>query len=127
MALTASQVHKTDSTDLRIIRETKIPRDTRVPLNPIQCAVLKLKYPNLNIVVQPCAYRCYSDEEYHLEEIDLQENLDDCDYLMGIKEVSYDQLINNKKYLFFSHTIKKQKHNKLLLQQLLTKKIEMID
>lgn len=110
-----------------IIRETKIPQDTRVPLNPIQCAVLKLKYPLWDIVVQPSAYRCYTNEEYTEEGITLQENLSDCDYLLGIKEVGFEELIPNKKYFFFSHTIKKQLHNKKLLQKLLEKKIEMID
>ena len=110
-----------------IIRESKIPRDTRTPLNPIQCSVLKFKYPLLEIVIQPCTYRSYSDEEYMNEKITLQEDLSDCDYIFGIKEVAFDQLITGKKYFFFSHTIKKQKHNQKLLKKLLEKNITMID
>jgi saccharopine dehydrogenase (NAD+, L-lysine-forming) len=110
-----------------IIRETKIPQDTRVPLSPIQCAVLKLKYPQWDIVVQPSAYRCYADEEYVQKGIPLQEDMSDCDYLFGIKEVGFEELVPNKKYFFFSHTIKKQLHNRKLLQKLLEKHVEMID
>jgi len=42
--------------------------------------------------------------------------------LMGIKEVPVKDLIANKTYLFFSHTIKKQPYNKKLLQEVLRKK-----
>jgi saccharopine dehydrogenase (NAD+, L-lysine-forming) len=46
---------------------------------------------------------------------------------MGIKEVPKEKLIPNKSYVFFSHTIKKQPHNRPLLQEALRKKIELID
>jgi hypothetical protein len=46
---------------------------------------------------------------------------------MGIKEVSPSDLIANKKYLFFSHTIKKQPHNQQLMRALIAKRIQMID
>jgi hypothetical protein len=46
---------------------------------------------------------------------------------MGVKEVPSDKLIPNKKYFFFSHTIKKQAHNKKLMHALIEKKIQMID
>ena len=35
-------------------------------------------------------------------------DMTDCDVLFGVKEVPIDALIPNKKYFFFSHTIKKQ-------------------
>jgi hypothetical protein len=47
--------------------------------------------------------------------------------LLGIKEVPVDHLIPNKKYFFFSHTIKKQPHNQKLLQAVLHKNIELYD
>lgn len=81
----------------------------------------------MDIAVQPCAYRSFSDEEYQIEDIELKEDLSACDYLLGIKEVEIDQLIPNKTYLFFSHTIKKQAHNRKLLKALVEKRITMID
>lgn len=110
-----------------IIREGKVPHDKRVPFTPVQCKYLLEQYPGLSIAVQPSDYRCYANDEYQSHGIHLQEDLSDCDVLMGVKEVPKDQLIEGKKYLFFSHTIKKQPHNKGLLQALLKKKIQMID
>jgi hypothetical protein len=54
-------------------------------------------------------------------------DVDDCDILMGIKEVPISDLISRKTYMFFSHTTKKQPYNKKLLQAILTKKIRLVD
>ena len=110
-----------------VLREEKSPPDKRVPLTPLICSELTKKYPQLEIVVQPSKIRCYTDEEYTSFGVSLQENLNDCDILMGVKEVPPDLLIPDKKYFFFSHTIKKQAHNKKLIKALLERKIQMID
>jgi hypothetical protein len=44
-----------------------------------------------------------------------------------VKEVPADALIPNKKYFFFSHTLKKQPYNAKLLASILEKKISLID
>jgi len=54
-------------------------------------------------------------------------NVDDCDVLLGVKEIPIDTLIPNKKYFFFSHTIKKQSHNRDLLKAVLKKNIQLFD
>jgi saccharopine dehydrogenase (NAD+, L-lysine forming) len=110
-----------------IIREEKIPADKRVPLIPKQCKDLMIQFPNLEIVVQPSKIRSFTNEEYLQERIPLDENLSSCHILMGVKEVPIDALVDGKKYLFFSHTIKKQPYNKKLLQAILKKDIQMID
>lgn len=110
-----------------LIREGKMPSDARVPLTPKQCKHLQNTFPNLEICVQPSQVRCYKDEEYLAQGVTLREDVTHCDILMGIKEVPIAQLIAEKKYLFFSHTIKKQIHNRTLLQAILSKKIEIID
>ena len=51
----------------------------------------------------------------------------DCDVLIGVKEVPIEALIPNKKYFFFSHTIKKQPYNRKLIQAVLAKNIELYD
>ena len=112
---------------LGIIREEKVPHDKRVPFTPVQCKYLLEEYPELQIAVQPSPYRCFSDDEYRKHGILLQEDISDCDLLMGVKEVPVDYLIPGKKYLFFSHTIKKQQHNKKLLRAILDKKINLVD
>lgn len=110
-----------------VLREEKNPPDKRVPLTPLICSELTRIYSNIDIVVQPSKIRCYSDDEYTAFGVTLQEDLSDCDVLMGVKEVPAEKLIPNKKYFFFSHTIKKQPHNKKLMKALIEKKIQMID
>jgi len=53
--------------------------------------------------------------------------MDECDVLLGVKEVPIEALIPNKKYFFFSHTIKKQPYNRKLLKAILAKNIELYD
>ncbi len=110
-----------------VLREEKTPPDKRVPLTPLICSELMRQFTNVKIVVQPSNIRCYSDEEYTSFGVDLQEDLSDCNVLMGVKEVPPDKLIPEKKYFFFSHTIKKQAHNQKLIKALIAKKVQMID
>lgn len=109
-----------------IIREGKNPPDSRVPLTPKQCAYISEIYP-IDFVIEPSPNRSYKDEEYAKEGLKISEDLSKCDVLMGVKEVPIHQLIPNKTYLFFSHTIKKQPYNRKLLQAMLEKNIQMID
>lgn len=111
---------------LGVIREGKTPHDKRVPFTPEQCKLIEQKF-KINVVVQPSDWRAIKDEEYTKAGISLSEDLSDCDILLGIKEVPVQDLIPNKKYLFFSHTIKKQPHNQKLIKALLEKNIRMID
>ena len=114
-------------TKIGIIKEEKIPRDLRVPFTPSQCRQILKEFPGVEIVIQPCEYRCYKNEEYAAAGITLQEDVSDCDILMGLKEVPKQSLVSGKKYFFFSHTIKKQPHNKGLLKTILEKKVQLID
>src|SRR5690606_25038852 len=71
--------------------------------------------------------RRFKDEEYANAGITLVDNVDDCDVLMGVKEVPIRELIPNKTYFYFSHTIKKQPYNRALLLEMLKKNISMVD
>lgn len=108
-----------------IIREQKNPPDNRVPLSPGVCAALKNK--GIEVIVESSPDRCFSDEEYRKEGIEISDDLSDCNVLMGVKEVPIEHLIENKTYFFFSHTIKEQAHNRKLLQAILKKNIRLID
>lgn len=116
-----------------LIREDKIPADNRVALTPAQCKWLlrnasqNLAGRQVQIIVQSSPHRCYSDREYEISGALVREEIEDCDILFGIKEVPPERLIEGKTYLFFSHTKKKQAHNRGLLQTILEKKIRMID
>jgi len=110
-----------------LIKEEKIPEDNRVALTPEQAKWIMSQRPDVTIVVQPSMNRCFKDSEYERAGIELKEDLNDCDILLGIKEVPADSLISGKTYLFFSHTKKKQPHNQNLLKTILDKKITLID
>jgi alanine dehydrogenase len=81
----------------------------------------------VKIRVQPSKIRCFTDNEYAELGITLAEDLSDCEILMGVKEERIEDLIEGKKYLIFSHTIKKQTYNRELLQAILKKNIQLID
>lgn len=110
-----------------LIKEGKIPADNRVALTPSQCRTLSKKFPSVHIKVQSSAHRCFADQEYEKAGIEVVADMDDCSFLLGIKEVPPADLIADKTYLFFSHTRKKQAHNQRLLQTILEKKITLID
>ncbi len=110
-----------------IIRERKIPLDARVALTPKQCAFIKKNFPEINIIVESSENRCFSDEAYRTEGVEIATDLNDCDILLGIKEVPIEQLNDDKTYFFFSHTIKKQAHNRGLLQAIIKKNVRIID
>ena len=110
-----------------IIKEGKVPTDARAALTPNQCAFIQKNFPEVHIVVEPCPTRCFSDDAYRTEGIEISSDLSDCDILLGIKEVPIPLLIPDKTYFFFSHTIKKQAHNRALLQAIIQKNIRIID
>lgn len=110
-----------------IVRETKNPPDRRVPFTPAQCRLMLDNYPQLEMMVQPSEYRCYTNEEFMAEGIPMNEDLSGCSILMGVKEVKLNALLDQKTYLFFSHTAKKQPYNRELLQSLVRKGIRMAD
>lgn len=112
---------------LGVIREGKVPPDFRVPLTPEQCKLVEAKFPNVEVIVQSSPIRTFSDEAYAEKGIRVQENMEECDILMGVKEVKIHDLIADKHYFFFSHTIKKQPYNRGLLQAILEKKIVLTD
>lgn len=110
-----------------ILREEKFPRDSRVPLTPSQCKALMERNPAIEIVIQPCKYRCFTNEEFHYQGISMQEDVSDCDFLLGVKEVPPALLIPGKTYIFFSHVIKAQPRNRQMMKAIIEKKIRLID
>ena len=120
-------------TNIGIVRESRND-ENRTPLVPEHIKKYKESNPNVNFIIQPSNSRCFSDEEYELCGAKINENLNECSIIFGVKEIDPNILINNRTYLFFSHTFKinKQqknieKHKKDLLLSILNKKITLID
>ena len=110
-----------------IIRERKNPPDRRVVFSPEALQQLKARFPQAEILVERSDIRVFPDSEYMAAGFELTNDLSGCDVLFGVKEVPVDALIANKKYFFFSHTIKKQAHNQKLLRAILDNKIDLYD
>ena len=112
---------------LGIIREGKTPPDKRVALSPEQCEYILNNYPDVEVFVQKSEIRKFKDEQYAKLGVAVVDKVEDCDVLIGVKEVPINELIPNKKYIFFSHTFKEQPYNRDLLKAILAKKIQLID
>ncbi len=110
-----------------LIREGKVPADNRVALTPAQCKWIHARNAGIRVVAQTSANRCFSDREYEMAGVEVKEDMQECDILMGIKEVPANSLIADKTYLFFSHTRKQQPYNQALFRKILEKKITLID
>ena len=110
-----------------IIKERKNPPDRRVVFSPLKLKEFREQFPKAIVKVESSATRIFSDDAYRKQGIEVAENMTDCDVLLGVKEVPIESLIPNKKYFFFSHTIKKQPYNRRLIQEILHKNIELYD
>ena len=112
---------------LAIIKERKNPPDRRVVLSPEKCLEIVKKYPEARIIVESSDIRIFSDEAYRKAGLEVKDDISEADIMLGVKEVPIEALIPNKKYFFFSHTIKKQPYNRKLLKAILEKNIELFD
>ena len=112
---------------IAVLKETKIPPDRRVLIAPKQGIELQKKFQNVELFIQSSNIRAYKDKEYTDLGLNVVSDINNCDIMLGVKEVEISKLINNKTYLFFSHTAKKQKYNRPLLKELLRKNIRMLD
>lgn len=110
-----------------IIKERKNPPDRRVVFSPNELTKIKQLYPSCTVKVESSDIRIFTDVQYQSMGIEVANDISDCDVLFGVKEVPVDNLIPNKSYFFFSHTIKKQPYNRKLLQAVLEKNIDLYD
>lgn len=110
-----------------IINERKAPPDRRVVLSPKMCQEVSRRFPDARIIVEPSQKRIFSNSEYEAAGCTLTNDISKADVLLGVKEVPVENLVPNKKYFFFSHTIKKQPYNRDLLRAILDRKIELFD
>ena len=110
-----------------LITERKNPPDRRVVFSPEKCLDVIKQFPEARIIVEASDVRIFSDEAYRKAGFEVLEDVSEAEVMLGVKEVPTDALIPNKKYFFFSHTIKKQPYNRRLLQTILEKEISLFD
>lgn len=110
-----------------IIKERKTPPDRRVVFSPQKLKEAQAQFPQAQFIIEPSDIRIFPDEAYEEAGFEVREDLTDCEVMLGVKEVPVEALIPDKKYFFFSHTIKKQPYNRDLLQAVLDKNISLYD
>ena len=110
-----------------IIKERKNPPDRRVVFSPGKLKEFKNKFNTAALLVESSDIRVFSDQQYKEAGFEVTQDMTGCDVLFGVKEVPIAALIPNKKYFFFSHTVKKQPYNRALMLAILDKNIELYD
>jgi alpha-aminoadipic semialdehyde synthase len=105
--------------------EDKSQWERRVPLVPQDAAALRLA--GVDVVVQQSARRAFTGEEFRAAGVPVQEDVEDCDVVVGIKEIPAARLSVGKTYLFFPHVIKGQPANMPMLRRLMELKATLID
>ncbi|MEO6348078.1 MAG: NAD(P)-dependent oxidoreductase [Aquaticitalea sp.] len=110
-----------------LIKERKTPPDRRVVFSPEKLSEAKLQFPQAEFIVESSDIRIFTDSDYRKAGFTVTDDVSSADVMIGVKEVPVDALIPDKKYFFFSHTIKKQPYNRKLLKAILEKNIELYD
>jgi len=89
---------------IAILRENKNKWERRCALTPKE--VKELVAIGIRVLVQPSTNRCYSDDQFEDAGAIIQEDVSEATVIFGVKEVPILDLLPNKTYFFFSHTIK---------------------
>uniref|UniRef100_A0A914PDV6 Alanine dehydrogenase/pyridine nucleotide transhydrogenase N-terminal domain-containing protein n=1 Tax=Panagrolaimus davidi TaxID=227884 RepID=A0A914PDV6_9BILA len=102
---------------LGIRRETINAWERRAPLAPGH--VKKLTKKGIKVLIQPSNRRAFPIQDYISAGATVQEDLSPAQLIISVKQVPIEQLIPNKTYAFFSHTIKAQQDNMDMLDVIL--------
>jgi alpha-aminoadipic semialdehyde synthase len=109
-----------------IRKETQYPSEKRAALTPDH--VREIIKKGIYVVVETANdQRIFTDEEYLNAGAHISNDLDKSKVIFGVKEVPIKDLIPNKTFVFFSHTIKGQEYNMPMLKSILEKNITLID
>ncbi|KRT79289.1 hypothetical protein AMK59_7999, partial [Oryctes borbonicus] len=110
---------------IAIRREDQSVWERRAPFSPGH--VRNLVRKGIKVIVQPSNRRAYPMQAYMNSGAVVQEDISEASVIFGVKQVPIDQLIPDKTYCLFSHTIKAQETNMPLLDAVLEKRIRLLD
>lgn len=108
-----------------IVKEVYNKWERRTPLTPAH--VQRLVKKGIRVLVEPSDRRVYSNKEFRDVGAELTEDLSDAKVVFGVKQVPIDNLLPDRTYVFFSHTIKGQPANMPMLDAILKKNIRLLD
>lgn len=112
-------------TTLAVRRETINVWERRAPLAPQH--VKQIIDSGVNVLVQPSTRRSYYMQEYADVGAIITEDLSSATHIVGVKAPEIEELIEDKCYGFFSHVIKAQPEGMPLLDDLIAKRITLLD
>ncbi|KUG25163.1 hypothetical protein ASZ90_005018 [hydrocarbon metagenome] len=111
---------------LGIRKEIKNKWERRVTLTPAAVKMLKDNF-GIKTLFQLSEKRIFDDQDYIDAGAEAREILDEAEIILAVKEIPIKHILENKIYLFFSHTIKGQPYNMPLLQTILDRNCTLID
>jgi saccharopine dehydrogenase (NAD+, L-lysine-forming) len=114
------------NTKFGIRREDINKWEKRVPLIPSHARELADRHA-LEFRIQPSAIRVFTDEDYRLAGIPVEEGLSPCPIILALKEIPIPLIERGKTYLFFSHTAKGQPQNMPMLRKMMEMGCTVID
>lgn len=113
-------------TIIGIRREDKNPWERRVPLIPAHVRELIRDQP-VDFRLQPSPIRVFSDDDYRQEGATVSEDFSPCSIVLAVKEIPADFFLDDRVYVFFSHTIKGQAQNMPMLRSLIDRRATVLD
>ena len=111
---------------LLIRAEDKNRWERRAPVVPADLAEI-LVATGARAFVEKSDKRFFGEDQYTAAGAVSCEGMADGDIILGVKEIPIEKILDNRTYLFFSHTIKGQKDNMPLLQKIIDGKSTLID
>ncbi|RHY35266.1 hypothetical protein DYB32_000236 [Aphanomyces invadans] len=108
-----------------VVREVYNKWERRAPVTPAH--VQELVQAGVEVRVQPSTQRIFTNDQYVAAGATVTDDLSPANVIVGVKQVPIANLLPDKTYMFFSHTIKAQPENMKLLDAILAKRIRMID
>jgi saccharopine dehydrogenase (NAD+, L-lysine forming) len=111
---------------LLIRAEDKNRWERRTALVPADLKEIRAK-TNTRAYIQVSEKRCFDPQAYMEAGAQICHNEGPGEVVLGIKEIPVEKIKGGKIYLFFSHTIKGQKHNMPMLQKIIDSGSTLID
>ena len=109
-----------------IRHEDKSVWERRVPLTPDHVRTL-IESHGVDVLVEPSATRIFPDDAYREVGATLTADLSPSNVIVGVKEIPAAKLLPGQAYLYFSHVIKGQAYNMVMLRTLLDQGCHLLD
>ncbi|TVR38470.1 MAG: hypothetical protein EA394_10815 [Bacteroidia bacterium] len=109
-----------------IRHEDKYAMERRTPITPVHAKKL-IEQHGIGVVAQSSPKRVFSEGEYLAAGASVEEKLDACPVIFGVKEIPVDAFEKGKTYVFFSHVIKGQPYNMPMLKKMMELGCNLID